>query len=843
MKFLLKLIVAVHTLLLFTISCSLNSGNQQPVRINLHENWYFNEADLELREPARVPGCVYTDLLANNKIEPPFYRNNEAELQWVEKKDWVYQTEFDIDMSVLAKEHIRINFKGLDTHAIVTLNGFLLFRADNMFREWSADCKGIMKYGPNVLKVQFHSPVKSDSLLAAKLDYKLPDERVFSRKAPYQYGWDWGPRFVTMGIWRPVILEAWNGAHLEDLQIYQDKITEKQADCRARFEISSSDSQRVNLRLKVADKIIDQTADLIPGMNIVDLKFKIIDPDLWWCNGLGKPNLYEITGKIRGRSDFNSIMRNIGVRTVQVVQQLDSVGKSFCIKLNGKEVFIKGANYIPQDSFLPRVTHERYDKLINSTTAANLNMLRIWGGGIYENDYFYELCDKAGIMVWQDFMFACAMYPGDSEFIDNVGQEARQNVKRLRNHPSLALWCGNNEVDEAWHNWGWQESFQYSPQIQKVIWQDYEKVFHKLLPDIIDELDPGRFYWPSSPSIGWGHKEALSEGDVHYWGVWWGKEPFEVYEKKVGRFMSEYGFQGMPSKSTINKFTLPKDRYLNSPVLKAHQKHPFGDENIQLYLKRNYRQPKDFGSFIYVSQLLQARGIGIALEAHRRNRPVCMGTLYWQLNDCWPVTSWSSLDYYNNWKALHYKVRDIFSNLVILPVIKDEIFKVYINSDMLVSRKCVLKLALSDFGGKLIYTKSVDTVVLPNTNQIYYQAPFKDILQAEAEGKVVLNICLFEDNLKIAERRYYFCKPLNLDLPKPIISTDIRKKKDRYVLTLSSSSLAKNVYLEVEGVEGRFSNNFFDLLAGETIQVEFITPHQIENFKDKVKIMSLRDSY
>ena len=399
------------------------------------------------------------------------------------------------------------------------------------------------------------------------------------------------------------------------------------------------------------------------GLNSYKTKLSVPDPKLWWPNGMGDQPLYQLDFQIESSNSVDSQNVIFGIRQIELVQQKDSIGESFYFKINGKPFFAKGANYIPQDNFPSRVPDEKYIQTIQTALDANMNMLRVWGGGIYEKDIFYDLCDQKGILVWQDFMFACTMYPGDSAFIENVRQEAIYQVKRLRNHPSIALWCGNNEVDEGWHNWGWQKALNYSASDSTEVWNNYLKIFEKILPEAVSLYSPYTPYIPSSPQNGWGRKESLTHGDAHYWGVWWGAEPFEIYEEKVGRFMSEYGFQGFPDLKTLDSCLLPEDRNLLSPALLNHQKHPRGMELIRTYMELEYKVPDEFEDYAYVSQLVQAYGIKKAIEAHRRAMPRCMGTLYWQLNDCWPVISWSSVDYYNRWKALHYFVRQAYQDV------------------------------------------------------------------------------------------------------------------------------------------------------------------------------------
>jgi beta-mannosidase len=471
-------------------------------------------------------------------------------------------------------------------------------------------------------------------------------------------------------------------------------------------------------------------------------------------------------------------------------------------------------------------------------------MLRVWGGGVYENDEFYNLCDKNGIMIWQDFMFACNMYPGDQDFLDNVHQEVLQNIIRLRNHPCLALWCGNNEIDEGWHNWEWQKSLGYTKSDSTAVWETYKTIFHKMIRDIISEFDSGRPYWPSSPEIGWGHPESLKEGDCHYWGVWWGKEPFEIYEKKTGRFMSEYGFQGFPDYTTIETFSKPEDRELHSAVMLNHQKHPIGNELIKTYMQREYKIPEDFESFVYVSQLLQAYGIKRAIEAQRRAMPYCMGSLYWQFNDCWPVVSWSGVDYYYRWKALQYFVKKAYSPILVSPVIEDDTIKVFIISDMQGKSMGYLSLTVLGFDGEILWNKDMELELDPNSSKCYFKARTDDILDPLKSRHAVLVARFNVHGIIRSENLMYFDKPMNLPLEVPEITVDVRSVENGYEVNLFCDKLAKNLYLSFKAeVDGFFTDNYFDLLPGEGKTIYYLTKNSNLDLKTDLTIKSLVNMY
>ncbi|MEQ3690970.1 MAG: glycoside hydrolase family 2 protein [Flavobacterium sp.] len=808
----------------FFYSCSLSA--QTSYRNLSDESWTFNKQNDSHKYKATIPGTVHTDLFQNKVIPDPFFGANEKQLQWIENENWEYETYFSLASSELKNQNIDLEFDGLDTYATVFLNGKIVLEADNMFRKWTISVKSNLKKDNNHLKIVFHSAVEKGKSKAKKLPFTLPEnERVFVRKAQYQFGWDWGPRFVTAGIWQKVQLKFWNSAKIENIKYSQIELNSKKAVLEFTTEIKTSKAKTIQLKINEVIK----TFHLEKGLNEVKMKYEILSPKLWWSNGLGEANLYSFTMEMSQKKELlESRKLKIGLRTIELIQQKDDTGTGFAFKLNGKMVFMKGANYIPPDSFLPRVSDSIYNTLVENARKSNMNMLRVWGGGVYPDDAFYEACDANGILVWQDFMFACAMYPGDEKFLKNVKQEVIHQVNRLQNHPSLAIWCGNNENDEGWHNWGWQKQLNYSIADSTQIWNDYTKVFHEVIPNTLDSLvaKNKNIYWPSSPSIGWGRKESMTQGDSHYWGVWWGKEPFEVYKKKVPRFMSEYGFQGMPNIQTLKKVVSESDLNFNSEALKNHQKHPIGNETIKEYMERDYQIPEKFDDFIYVSQLLQANGMKTAMEAHRRAKPYCMGTLYWQFNDCWPVTSWSSLDYFGNWKAFHYQAKRSFENILLSANEEDEKYKIYLVNDDFKSYSGKLELELMTFNGELLWKTEKNITVEENSSTIVYEISKVNFEKFDFQ-QTVLNVRFENFN-----SNYFFVKPKELKLEKPTIQI---RKIDNLTIEISSTVLAKNVFISSEN-EVFFEDNYFDLLPNEKRIIKLSKP------AEEIKIKSLFDT-
>jgi beta-mannosidase len=798
------------------------------------EKWQFKNTKDDSWLTATVPGTVHLDLMRNQIIPDPYKDENEKKVQWIENEDWEYQTRFKVSAKELENQNVDLVFNGLDTFSEIYVNGKLLKTTDNMFRKWTVPVKSYLKNDENHLQIKFKSAVNVGKELAKKLPFTTPETpRSLVRKAQYQFGWDWGPRLVTAGIWKDVRLKFWNLGKIENVKIEQKKITDQQAALQIHTEIFADKEGKYTLSV---NNIIHQI-QLNKGKNTVGFPFTIEHPKLWQPNGWGDPHLYDIEISLQKDSQILShTTESIGLRTIELIQEKDGKGKSFYFKVNGNPMYAKGTNWIPSDSFTPRITKEKYQKLIKDCKHAHMNMIRVWGGGIYEDDEFYKACDENGILVWQDFMFAGSFYPSDEDFVHNVKEEVKDQVNRLQNHPSIALWCGNNEIDEAIVNWGYQKQLKYSKEDSLQVWRDYKKLFHEVIPNTLKEnlTSEKNIYWPTSPSIGWGHKESLTGGDSHYWGVWWGEFPFEIYNEKVPRFASEYGFQGMPGlEATKAMFSGKPDLSLDNPIIQAHEKNARGFHIISEYMKRDYMVPDNFIQYNYVSQLLQARGMQIAIEAHRRAKPYNMGTLYWQLNDCWPVISWSSIDYLGNWKALHYHVRRSFENQVVLPEEKDGFLNIYaVNDELKEFEDVFVEIKVVKFNGETV--NEIATVRNGKTlKDIEKFDPIKlgNVIQESNKNEVFLKLTLKDKNKKvIAEGTHFFEKPKDLKLPKPTIK--IRKISAREI-EISTDVLAKDVYLMGDP---HFSDNFFDLLPNTSKRITLSKP--LEN----VEVMSLWDT-
>lgn len=781
------------------------------------EEWTFNKQNDSQKLPATIPGTVHTDLFQNGIIPHPFEGTNEAQLQWIEHEDWVYSTTFSISKKELSHAHIQLIWDGLDTYASIYLNGVLLRKTDNMFRTWTDEVKSLLGVGENTLEVHFESASKVGKQKATELPYVLPEkERVFSRKAQYHYGWDWGPRFVTAGIWKPVQLKFWNTAVIEHVAYELISLNDTLAETA--FHVRFNTHKAGAYMLKIYDKTYN--VNLPQGESTKRFELQIKNPQKWWCNGYGEPFVYDINLSLQKNNKKQDEKKvSLGLREIKLIRTPDQWGETFYFTLNGKPIYAKGANVIPPHSFLTEANTATYEHLVNQAVDANMNMLRVWGGGVYFDDAFYEACNRKGLLVWQDFMFACAMYPGDAAFIENVKNEVIEQVERLGNHPSIALWCGNNEIEEGWFNWGWQKEFGYTAQDSVKIWKDYQTLFHEVIPQTLHQKLPinSYNYWPSSPSLGWGRPESLLRGDVHYWGVWWGKEPFSMYQKKIGRFVSEYGFQGMPSLSTFQKMKPTEVLTLTSPTVRAHQKHPVGYETILEYMARDFEVPENFEQLIYTSQILQAEGMKIAIEAHRRAKPYNMGTLYWQLNDCWPVTSWSSVDFFGHWKASHYQVKKSYAPLLLSVFEENGEVQVYIVNDKDLVLSGQLHIDVLDFSGQIRETKVQPIEVAADSSQKVAVFTTENIKRHDVQ-KMLLHIH-FQTQSQSFETVYFHDTPKEMQLPMPDFYI---RRINATTLEIQARNVIRKLYLEADEVH--FSDNFLDVLPQKPIQIQISKP-------------------
>ena len=832
---------------------------------NLHEGWKFRQARLTNWYPATVPGVVHTDLLQNKIIEDPFFRLNERGLQWIDKEDWVYETCFTLAADMMRKENMELVFEGLDTYADVYLNDECILKADNMFRRWSIPVRQYIREENNILKVYFHSPVKIDVPKWDALPYQYPASNdqsengglfnkkisIFARKAGYHYGWDWGPRLVTSGIWRPVYIRAWSDLRINDVFIEQKEVGAGRAVIAGHVELDA-DKDMNGVLVTITDEVTGRVlgewqADLKRGTNRVTVDFVLHKPKLWWSNGLGEPFLYRFrTDIIAGGELLDSKTERVGIRSLKVVHQPDKDGHTFYIELNGRPVFAKGANYIPLDNFLPRVTPENYKRTILDAAGVNMNMLRVWGGGIYENDVFYDLCDEHGIMIWQDFMFACSMYPAEGALLDNIHQEAVDNVKRLRNHACIALWCGNNECQDAWLGWGWKcEIERQNKEYADKIWAQYRQQYHVTLPGVVKEYAPGTFYWPSSPFAFEREMSGTTDGDRHYWSVWHGKAPISDYDSEKSRFFSEYGFQSFPEFESVKRYApYPEDWDIRSEVMMSHQRG--GDHAnglIETYLLNEYKKPRDFRAFLYMNHVLQGDAIKTAIESHRRQMPYNMGTLFWQHNDCWPVASWASRDYYGRWKAQHYYVRKAYDDILISPVVEGDDLKVYAVSDRLENTSGRLQLQVCQFDGTVVHHWGKSVGISGNDSRVCFSAPLAKLLEGANRGTVYVRVDYTDKSGRVYHNNYCLGKQKDMDYPKVDLQTEVRSIEGGYEVTVSADKFARAVCLSVADNESVYSDNYFDVQPKSSVQVQVRTRLSAEAFNGSLRLTCLNNEF
>lgn len=817
------------------------SAYQKPQVCTLHSDWTFCQVGDTLWSDAKVPGTIHQDLLNHNRIPNPFYGMNEEAVQWVENEDWMYRTSFVVTEEQLNRDAAVLELDGLDTYADVFLNGALILRSDNMFVGHKVPVKSVLRKGENRLLIRFRSAVKEalPQWETNGFDYPADNDHsskrvsIYTRKAPYSYGWDWGIRLATCGIWRPVRLVFSDVARIEDYYVRQASVSASKADVDNRLEITNVTSQPVSALLKVAyhysandTKEVQKQIELRPGENTVSLPVMIDNPHLWMPNGWGEPSLYKFIASVSVDGvEVASQERQVGLRSIRVVMEDDEHGKSFYFEVNGHPMFAKGANFIPDDALLPNVTTERYKRIFEDVKAANMNMLRVWGGGIYEDDKFYDEADRNGILIWQDFLFACTTYPHDPLFLKRVEAEAEYNIKRLRGHASLAMWCGNNEIYEGVRYWGWKN--KYTAEAFAEMNRGYDVLFRQLLPDMVKRFDSDRFYMHGSPyEANWGRPESWKIADSHNWGTWYGRKPFESFDSEIPRFMSEYGFQAFPEMKTIRTFAEEKDFELESPVMNAHQKATIGNALIKQTMSLYYKVPAKFEDLVYVGLVLQGQGMRHGIEAHRRNRPYCMGSLFWQLNDSWPVVSWSSIDYYGNWKAMQYQSQRAFAPVLINAIKEGDDLCVYLISDELQDRDDVrLTVELMDFDGKSHGKWTQNGKLTANTSMLFLKKRVDEFLSKQDAATSFLRFTLKAKNgAALADEVFYFAYPKDQKLPEARIETSVKKRGEAIEMTLKTDKLARDIFIEVPVQGVRFSDNFFDLLPGQRKKITITSP-------------------
>jgi beta-mannosidase len=814
---------------------------------SLAGTWQFRQIGAESWEPASVPGGVHTDLLALGRIEDPFVGDAEKRVLWVAEEDWEYRRTFEVAPELLGARRLELVCDGLDTLAEVSLNGQQLGATDNMFRQYRWDVGGALRAGENTLLIRFRSPAR----YAAERHRERPFPEVneplpgasFLRKVPSHFGWDWGPHLAAIGIWRDIRLEASAAARLADVHLRQHHaagaVTVSAAISAERYGAAAP--LRAVLRLIAPDGGEQQAAlDLVDGAATVELAVE--RPLLWWPNGYGDQPLYQVeVSLLSGEAVLDRREYRLGLRTIELRQQPDAWGQSFEFVVNGVRIFAKGANWIPADSFPTRVSPERLEHLLGSAAAAHNNMLRIWGGGYYEDEYLYDLCDRLGLLVWQDFMFACAVYPlSDPAMLATLRPEVTETVRRLRHRTCLALWCGNNEIETAWADWGWDVPALADMKAA------YDQFFHHTLPAWVASADTDHAYWPSSPSSGvpFENPGDGSRGDIHQWVVWHQLKPFSNYRQTPARFVSEFGFQSLPCLPTVAAYAEPADWNMTSYIMEHHQRNTGGNGRIIFYMTETFRLPKDFPSLVYLSQLLQAEAMRIGVE-HWRRDPACAGTLYWQLNDCWPVASWAGIDYYGRWKAMHYASRRFFAPLLLSVEDEADTLKIALSNDGRQPWQGRVCWSIETLDGARLESGEAAIAVEAGGTSDGPTLELAGRLSDEQRRGCVLVCELWQGDERLRLMATPFVPSKHLALADPQIAVEVMAGADELTITLRARSLARFVELTVDGADGVFSDNYFDLPAGRTVSLSYPLPAgwTAERASAALRVRSLVDSY
>ena len=821
----------------------------------LNGTWQLSAGHRSLESvDMQIPGTVLSGLLAAGKIKDPFYRTNEDATRALFWKDYVFTRTFEVDEKLLAQQHIVLVCEGLDTLAEISINGTFLAKTDNMHRTWKFQAKKLLHPGKNEIQIVFRSVLRfiEDYPYEAhkKINYipcgSMKGNQLL-RKAHSMFGWDWGPQTIDAGIFRDIYLQGYSHARIEDIRIHQQHA--KNVSVQTSITLSESvPGQKLCVELSEdgADKPLQTKLCKTNADGVAAVDFVIENPKLWWPNDYGDQPLYIVRTTLLDEdgTSLESITRRIGLRTLTISQEKDEWGNEFAFCVNGVKIFTRGGNYIPDDCLYTRITEKKLDYILESCRRAHFNCVRVWGGGYYPSDAFYDLCDEKGLIVWQDLMYACNVYDVTDAFAENCRQETYDNVRRLRHHASLGLWCGNNEIESAWDHWG---DFQKETPYLRA---DYIRLFEEVLPKAVQEADGETFYWHSSPSSGgcFDNPDDANRGDTHYWDVWHGQKPFTDYRKYFFRFCSEFGFQSFPCAKTVNSFTLEDDRNIFSRVMESHQKNDAANGKMLYYLSENLRYPKDLTHLLYASQVLQGMAIKYGVDHWRRNRGRCMGTLYWQINDDWPAPSWSSIDYFGRWKALHYMAQKFYAPHAVSMTLEDHRCHVYFSNESFETTEYSLTLSIRDLSGNVLETyetkgnspafSAIETAVV-------------DICSWEDQkDDVFLEAVIHTKDQKVLKDVETLVPYKYLNLKNPVISTEAKETNDAFILHISSDCFAPFVALDFDDADVIFSDNFFHL-TDKTVQDIIVKKEDIlqghfenaEDFRKRLQILSLGTSY
>ncbi|WP_168123281.1 glycoside hydrolase family 2 protein [Paenibacillus sp. HB172176] len=819
--------------------------------ITLSGKWAMKQTEETEWIEAVVPGSVFHDLLSAGKMKDPYFRDNEWDVLEQTKYDYEYRRSFVVDGNMLLRDRVLLRCEGLDTLCEVYINDKAVLQTNNMHRTYEADVKQLLSEGRNDIHVIIRSATNYVLAMDEKLHLTSCADAVpgisHLRKAHSMFGWDWGPKLPDMGIWRDISICGFDYGRIEDIYI-----TQKHEDDKVKVEIAAC----LEIWTPDSDLLLEAVIETPDGRTLKssirdvgesnNLVFDIDNPELWWPNNLGKQPLYKLQIQLlSGERMADERSMNIGLRTLHVVRQPDEWGESFAFEVNGHAIFAMGANFIPEDNIFGRRSAERMEALIQSCVEANYNCIRVWGGGYYADDYFYDLCDRHGLIVWQDHLYACGAYDFNDEFKENIRLETIDNMKRIRHHASLGLWSGNNELEYAWAYWGWTERYGEKQR------DDYLKQFEAFLPELSQSLDPSTSYLVSSPSSKGGIDDPNNEhiGDMHYWDVWHGRKPITEYRTLHPRFMSEFGLQSFPSLKTVETFTLPEDRNIFSRVMEAHQKNGTGNEKIMFYISEYFKYPRSFETLLYVSQLIQAEGMRVGVEHWRRNRGRCMGAVYWQLNDIWPGASWSSLDYFGRWKATHHAAKRFFAPVLASALEEGTSVALHVTNETLHGVRGQLRWKLLNRNAEVLQLGEVEVSLGALSTEEIVSLDFSDILT----NRRLLSQSYLEFEFDGGEGTtssgtVLFVKAKHFDFLDPEINVQVSEDPDSFSVMLESSSFAKFVWLELETADARWSDNVFDLSAGCSKRVvvpknSLSEPLSLQTFREQLTVTSLYDTF
>lgn len=819
-------------------------------KVILNGAWKFGEKGREKKYPVTVPGTVLSGLLENEEIEDPFYRDNEYKTRELFWKDYEFIREFEADDALLAQEKIDLVCEGLDTLADVYINEKKVLSADNMHRTFKVPVKSVLKRGKNRIRIEFRSVLqyienypyrKNREIKYVPCGAMKGNELI--RKAHSMFGWDWGPQLIDAGIFRDIYLTAYSGAKLDEVWIRQEHEPERvRLLIQTKLEGTAEKGEHIRVSVEGAG------GKEIPAEAETKAELIVEHPKKWWPHGYGEQNLYTVTVELLATdgSVRDKITKRIGLRTLTISQEKDEWGQEFAFIVNGVKIFAKGGNYIPEDCCYTRITKERQEYLIRSCVRANFNCLRIWGGGYYPTDAFYDMCDEYGLIVWQDLMYACNVYDVTDAFAENIRQETLDNVKRLRHHASLGLWCGNNEIESAWDHWG---DFQKETPYLRA---DYVKQFEDILPHAVKEADPDTFYWPSSPSSGGCFDEPDSEnrGDTHYWDVWHGQKPFSDYRKYFFRFCSEFGFQSFPSYKTVESFTGEEDRNIFSEVMESHQKNDAANGKMLYYLSENFKYPKDFGSLLYVTQILQAMAIKSGVEHWRRNRGRCMGTLYWQVNDNWPVASWSGIDYFGRWKALHYAAKHFYAPVAASICVDGEKAGLYLENETRSGQQYQAKLTLKTLDFAVLDCVETKGSADELSSHLLLEKDYSGLLKENRKQEVFLEAEVTLLDGTVLKETEIFAPYKYMELRKPQIDAAVTEENGCYRIRLSTDTFVPFLELDFADADAIFDDNYL-MMTGKTGTEVILKKEDImsgslkdaEDVKERLVLRSVADTY